>query len=201
MIAAACGAGRPRSPEADAAIVRAALEQLVACGFEGTTVEAVAARAGVAKSTVYRRYPGKLELLTSVLALSAASTGEPRDTGSVGGDLVAVADQLRTLLNGTTFGAAVPALVSAAARHPEVAEVLRTFVHARREPARAALARGIERGEVRGDVDVEGVIDAVVAPVFYRMFVLRQPVSRARIDSVVELALAGVRTGQPAAQS
>src|SRR5690349_14566305 len=87
--------GRPRSAEADEAIARAALAVLAESGFEGVTVEAVAARAGVARSTVYRRFPGKPELMVTVLQHACQAPVDDTDTGSVEEDLVAIAEGLR----------------------------------------------------------------------------------------------------------
>lgn len=188
----AVSVGRPRSAEADAAIADAALALLAEVGFDGVTVEAVAARAGVAKSTVYRRHPGKLELLTSVLTSATAAMPADPDTGSVNADLVVLVDQIRRIFATTAFGEALPAVIAAAARHHDVAEVARSFIDARRQVTAAAIRRGVDRGELRADTDVDLLIDAVVGPLFYRLFVLRRPVTAERVRLLVDHALAAV---------
>ncbi len=183
--------GRPRSPEADEAIASAALAVLAESGFEGVTVEAVAHRAGVAKSTVYRRYPGKPELLVTVLQ-HACCVGVPEtDTGTVVGDLVAVAEGLRRSLTTTELGRAMPAVISAASRHDEVGEALRSYIATRRTVALAAVQRGVDRGELDAGLDPELLVDMVVAPLFHRLFVSRRPVTERWIRQLVERAVDG----------
>jgi AcrR family transcriptional regulator len=183
--------GRPRSTEADDAIAHAALALLAESGFDGVTVEAVAQRAGVARSTVYRRYPGKPELLVSVLQHACGATFDDPDTGSVVTDLVAVADALHHSLGTTDLGRALPAVIAAAAVHPEVAAAHRTFVSGRRRVALASVRRGIERGELDPEVEPDTVVDLVVGPVFHRHFVSRRPVTDAWIHEIVARAVRG----------
>jgi AcrR family transcriptional regulator len=190
--------GRPRSTEADEAIAHAALALLAESGFEGVTVEAVAQRAGVARSTVYRRFPGKPELLVTVLAHSCRATVDDPDTGSVLGDLTAVAEALARSLGATDLGRALPAVIAAAAVHPDVADAHRTFVASRRRVALAAVARGIDRGEIDPEVDPDTVVDLVVGPVFHRQFVSRRPITGAWIAEIVARAVRGCApTGSP----
>ncbi len=190
--------GRPRSTEADEAIAHAALSLLAEAGFEGVTVEAVAQRAGVARTTVYRRYPGKPELLVTVLAHACRAAVDDPDTGTVVGDLTAVAEGLNRALTSTDIGRALPAVIAAAAQHPDVAEAHRTFVASRRRVAIAAVARGIERGEVDPDVDPDTLVDLVVGPVFHRRFMSRRPVGDGWIAEIVTRAVrACAPTGPP----
>jgi AcrR family transcriptional regulator len=183
--------GRPRSAEADDAIAHAALALLAESGFDGVTVEAVAQRAGVARSTVYRRYPGKPELLVTVLQHACGATFDDPDTGSVVGDLVAVAEALHLSLDTTDLGRALPAVIAAAAVHPEVARAHRTFVAGRRRVALASVRRGIERGEVDPGVEPDTLVDLVVGPVFHRHFVSGRPISEGWIAQIVERAVRG----------
>lgn len=183
--------GRPRSTEADDAIAHAALALLAEAGFEGVTVEAVAQRAGVARTTVYRRYPGKPELLVSVLAHECRASVDDPDTGSVVGDLTAIGEGLHRALTSTDLGRALPAVIAAAARHPEVAAAHRTFVASRRRVSLAAVARGIERGEIDPAVDPDTLVDLVVGPVFHRQYVSRRPVGEGWIAEIVTRAVRG----------
>jgi AcrR family transcriptional regulator len=183
--------GRPRSIEADAAIAQAALAVLAESGFEGVTVEAVAQRAGVARSTVYRRYPGKPELLVTVLQHSCGAPIDDPDTGSVVGDLTEVAEGLHRSLSSTDLGRALPAVIAAATQHPEVADAHRAFVTGRRRVALAAVRRGIERGEIDPDVEPDTVVDLVVGPVFHRHYVSRRPITDAWIGAIVTRAVRG----------
>jgi AcrR family transcriptional regulator len=194
--------GRPRSTEADEAIAHAALALIAEAGFDGVTVEAVAQRAGVARTTVYRRYPGKPELLVTVLAHACRAVVDDPDTGSVVGDLTAIAEALDRALTSTDIGRALPAVIAAAAQHPDVAAAHRTFVASRRRVALAAVARGIERGEVDPEVDPDTLVDLVVGPVFHRRFVSRRPVGDGWIAEIVSRAVRGCApTGPPSRRS
>jgi AcrR family transcriptional regulator len=183
--------GRPRSTEADDAIAQAALALLAESGFDGVTVEAVAARAGVARSTVYRRFPGKPELLVTVLQHACQAPVDDADTGSVVEDLLVVAQGLRHSLQSTELGRAIPSVIAAAARHPEVAEAHRTFVASRRKVSLAAVRRGIDRGEIDPEVDPDTLLDLVVGPVFHRQFVSRRPITDAWLRQIVTRAVRG----------
>lgn len=174
--------GRPRSAEADEAIALATMELLAENGFEGVTVEAVASRAGVAKSTVYRRYPCRTELLVEVIRREAAQVREEVDTGSLVHDLVALARRLRDGLTGSTFGRALPAVMAAAASHAPVHEARQAFVATRRAPTLAAVSRAIDRGELPGGTDPSQVVDLLAGPVFYRLVVVGDPVSNQWLD-------------------
>lgn len=187
--------GRPRSTEADDAIARAALTLLAESGFEGVTVEAVASRAGVARSTVYRRYPGKPELLVTVLQHACDDPAESHDTGSVVDDLVAVAEGIIRSFRSTELGQAIPSVISAAAHHPEIAEAYRTFVASRRRVSLAAVRRGMERGEIDPDVEPDMVVDLVVGPVFHRQFVSGRPITTAWLREIVSRAVRGCAPG------
>jgi AcrR family transcriptional regulator len=181
--------GRPRSTEADAAIATAAMAVLAESGFEGVTVEAVAARAGVARSTVYRRFPGKPELLVTVLAHSCQGLVPDPDTGTVVGDLEALASGLQHALTETDLGRALPAIIAASACNPEVAAAHKAFVSQRRTVMLLAIGRGIERGEVAPDVDPDTLADLVVGPIFHRRFTGPRPVSDAWIREIVARAV------------
>ena len=116
-------AGRPRSPECDHAILDAALAEYAASGLDGMSVDAVAARAGVSKATIYRRYPPKA-MLVAAAALKAADEQAPiADTGSVRGDLTTALQNLRRLLDDPVVGAAKRMLLVDAERNEELARM------------------------------------------------------------------------------
>lgn len=162
--------GRPRSAAADAAILDATIELFADLGFEGVSIEAVAERAGVAKSTVYRRYPSKIDLVMAAWRHGSPHTEDPVDTGTVDGDLLAAAHRLRTVFLQSPIGRAVPSALAAAARFPEFADAHGAFVTSRRAPVLAAVERAIARGELRSDTDPALLVDLVTGPLFYRAF-------------------------------
>jgi AcrR family transcriptional regulator len=186
------GPGRPRSLEADQAILDAALVVFAEEGYDGLTIEAVAARAGVGKGTVYRRYPGKAELVFHAASCLTASDVPDADTGSLAGDLHVLARWLVHLLDGTIAGRCVPQLVAAVSRTPELAGEHARFVAERRHHALAAVARAIGRGEVPPDTDASLVVDLLAGPIFYRHLVCRGALDVDYADRVVDAVLASL---------
>lgn len=181
--------GRPRSAEADRAILVAALELFAELGFDGLTVEGVAARAGVGKGTVYRRYPSKVELVMAAARSISESEVPAPDTGVVADDLRAIARGLVHVLTRTPAGAAVVQMVAEVSRNAELAAEHRTFVEARRGMTMRAIRRGIARGEIRADADPALVADALAGPIFYRHLVTGGRLDGAYADRVVEQML------------
>lgn len=187
--------GRPRSAVAHRAILDAAIEILAEGGIESVTVEGIAARARVAKTTIYRRWPNKELLL--VEAVSSVVRGEEAlpDHGNIRDDLLDLARSVRTRYADGPLGRILPALLSSQLRRPEFAAVVREqIIEPRRAFVLGIVERAVERGELRSDVDSELVFDMVIAPVFYGAVVLgRLPDERALVH-MVDLVLDGCRT-------
>jgi AcrR family transcriptional regulator len=162
--------GRPRSPDADEAILAATLGVLLEEGFRGLSVEAVRQRAGVGKATIYRRFPDKDALVVAAIRSLHRGFEEPPDTGSVIGDLDEVwARGYRADPRITSFA---PRLLAEAAGDPEMHAIFRSaLIEPRRAFLRFILQRGIERGELRDDVDLEVVIDLMAGPFIYRLLI------------------------------
>jgi AcrR family transcriptional regulator len=152
--------GRPRSPEAHAAILRAALELALEGGFRGLSMEAIAARAGVGKATIYRRWKSKEALFVEAVQ-QLARTPEIPETGTVRGDLEAVVAATLGRMAREAFRI-IPRLLADAADDPRL---LAAMQEALLSPRRAALGeilrRGVARGELRADLDVELVTEIV----------------------------------------
>jgi len=180
--------GRPRSVEADEAILEAAVDLFAAGGLDGLTVEGVAARAGVGKATIYRRYPCKVDLVIAASRCFAFDDDQP-DTGTTRGDLRAMVAGLIERLTTTAIGRAIPMMVADRARVPELAEAHRAIVAEKREHHRCAILRGIARSDLRADVDPEAVIDAYVGPVFYRFLISDAPLDDDFADALVDTVL------------
>jgi AcrR family transcriptional regulator len=162
--------GRPRSAEAHEAILAAALELAVEGGLARMTMEKVAARAGAGKATIYRRWDTKQALMADALRSIAADIRAP-DTGSLRGDFLGLAAQA---LGANAPGALrlMPRLMSEAAEDPELFAVCRAvLVDPRRAQLREILRRGVERGELRADVDLELAIDGLIGPIVYRVLI------------------------------
>lgn len=185
--------GRPRDPEADARILRAALELAAVDGLRGLRMEAVAARAGVGKATVYRRWSSKEELLTDAVRAVAQDVEAP-DLGSVRDDYLALTRRAAATLS-ANGGRLMPQLMLSSADDPELHRLCRrVLVDPRRAALRAVLARGVARGEVRDDLDLELAVDLLIGPVIYRALIsggYGEAVARRAAD-VVDAVLAGI---------
>jgi AcrR family transcriptional regulator len=181
--------GRPRSAEADEAILDAAVDVFIECGWDGLTIEGVAARAGVGKTTIYRRYPSRVALLLAAAQRLAQEKSTVADTGTLRGDLVAVVENFLGMLTTSRTGRAIPVMVAATARNPELASAYTAFIAERRAASGQPIERAIRRGELPIDVDVSLALDLLVAPVFYRAFVSREPIDETYVTNLVDSVL------------
>jgi AcrR family transcriptional regulator len=186
-------AGRPRSAAADEAILAATIDELVAEGFDELTIERVAARAAVGKATIYRRWSSKLELVVDAVGSLKPPPVHP-DTGSTRDDLVELMSFGNGSISDPDYGRLLAGLCMQLQRHAEIGDLYRErFVAPRRQVMREILQRGIERGEVRADLDCEVVIDLLVAPMFYRRIVGEGSVDRAAVAQIVDQVIAGLK--------
>ena len=191
--------GRPRSPVCDQAIVDAALVVFADDGYDGFTIEAVAARAGVGKATVYRRYPGKAELIVEAASRLTNADLPDADTGALPADLTLIAHHLVHLLTRTVAGRCVPQLVAALPRSRALAREYRRFLTERRALTVGAIQRAVIRGDVPADTDPEVVADLLAGPIFYRHLVSRAPLDDTYADQVVAAVLAAIAAPVPVA--
>jgi len=147
--------GRPRSERAEQALLDATIEALGECGIDGVRCEDVAARAGVGKATLYRRWPGKEDLLIAAFAAMKHPLPQPQGE-SVREDLVALLSAIAADADDPRFAQQYALLHGAEERYPRlVARYKEEIVEPRRELVREVLRRGIETGEIRFGTDVE----------------------------------------------
>jgi len=162
--------GRPRSEASHQAIIEATLELLIEVGYGSLTMEAVRARAGVGKATIYRRWPSKEELVRDAIVFLHDEFETP-DTGSLRGDYEALAQVVRASASrgGTTL---MPRLLGEAVNDPELFAIFRAhLVEPRRAALRAVLQRAVARGEIREGLDLELVLDLFAGPAVYRLLI------------------------------
>jgi AcrR family transcriptional regulator len=161
--------GRPRSERADKAIIEATVDLLAEeGGVPGVSIEAVAARAGVGKTTIYRRWPNKEALIIDALAALKEPFPAPRGD-SVRDDLVAIAQAFMTDKTDKKRFDCYWSIMGAAERYPElIARFTREIVEPRRDVIRLVLRRGIESGELRPDLDVEVTLWLIMGAVAQR---------------------------------
>jgi AcrR family transcriptional regulator len=182
-------AGRPRDVAIDAAIDDAAIAVLVEHGIAGFSLGEVARRVGVPKSTVYRRWGTQQDLLVHALEQFERAQPPIPDTGSMRGDLVALVEQ-RFLEFGTQAHVTIERLGAEAGEDPAVLEPVRRIGVQRHDAGRVAFRRGIERGEVRADLDVELAVEFLAGSVWTHIF-SRRPTDRADAEAIVDRLLLG----------
>lgn len=175
-----------RSEQARRNVLEAADDLLVERGFAGLTIEGIAARAGVAKQTIYRWWPSKTAVLLDTFGDDAAEELTPPDTGDLAADLRAHLSGLAVFLTRSDAGAVFRALAGQAQHDAELAGLLRRdHLSQQRARDRLPLERAVERGEVSPGIDLDLVVDQLVGPVYYRVLVTGQPVSTDITDALV----------------
>jgi AcrR family transcriptional regulator len=169
-VEAALRRGRPRSDEAHRAILDAARDLIIEEGFARLRLEHVAARAGVGKATIYRRWASKEDLALELLLELAAPHLAVVETGDTREELVAAVHNAVRALTDTPFGPVIRALLSQIAINPALGDPFRaTVVQARRDEIAGVIERGIARGDLRPDAEVDLATELLVGPVYFRL--------------------------------
>ena len=164
--------GRPRSAEADEAILRAALELLASGGYRALTMEKVRERSGVGKATIYRRYGSKEELVAAAIVHLNSDIPLPEDTGTIHGDFAATAQSVLEGAARTGALTLMPRLLSEVVGEPEMhALFYEHLVEPRRRVVRAIVERAKDRGEIRREIDTDMAVDLMVGPFIYRLII------------------------------
>ena len=178
-----------------AKVLAAAREELAESGFAALTVDNVARRAGVHKTTVYRRWKDRETLVTEALTEHLAERIAIPDTGAFDSDLRALAHRMvRSLLDVDDQGVTA-ALYSDAGRLPEVAAVRQSLFADRFRRAAPLIERAVDRGELPAGTDPGLLLKSLIAPVYLRLLVLSEPLDEALADHATDLTLAAARAG------
>jgi len=182
--------GRRPSARTEQAILEATRELLAEGGVHALTVEGVAARAGVAKTTIYRRYRSKDELALAVLLDMVEKVTAVRDLGDTRAELIALVNGAVKILGSTLMGRVMQGLVSELATDPNLAAAFRERVVARRvAEVRRLIERGIERGDLRADTNIELAHELLFGPVYYRLFLSGDPLDKRLSERIVDAML------------
>ena len=184
--------GRPRDARADEAILEAAAAVLAECGPGRFTVDAVAARSGCGKATIYRRWPSRAHLLLETANLATVQLVDP-DTGSTREDLVQMGLTLAAKMKDPLVGGLNAATIAEARVNSQTRESYARFIAERREIPLAVLRRGVGRGEIRDDVDLDIVLDMLSGPVFVRAFMSQMPVDADLMRRAADIVFDGIR--------
>jgi AcrR family transcriptional regulator len=185
-----------RTARVRSAVLRAFLQELAEAGFSATSFESVAVRAGVHKTTVYRRWRSRESLLIEAAREYSADGVPLPDTGSLRGDLYLLAQQASSALRSPGPQALLRAVVTEANLSPELSDVARSYWLERLGHVAEIVRRGIERGEVAISIDPTLVIETLIGPMYLRALVTQQPVDDSFIEGLVDLVLAAA-TGEP----
>jgi len=175
-------------------ILAAALDLVVEVGCGDLTMEAVAARAGVGKSTVYRHWPGKLQLIEDAIRTLKAVV-RPPEGGTVRERVTALLVQVATGMADSTWSSCLPAIIDAAERDPEVLAIHRRLAKERRQVLVDLLAEGVEAGEVSGldplgqPVDLHVLSECLIGPILVRRLLLHEPFDPAAVPALVAQVL------------
>jgi TetR/AcrR family transcriptional regulator of autoinduction and epiphytic fitness len=178
----------PRIERTRRLVLNATVALLAESGYAGATIEAVAARSGVAKSTIYRHWSSRAELINDAFhglkpPMPILTEGDLRDR------LVAMLEHFAQGMSSSTWSSCLPALIDAAERDPECRELYGRMAHAGRQSLIDLLAEGIARGELPADTDTELLADALAGPILLRRLMADPPFDPAAVGHLVDQLL------------
>jgi len=169
-------------------VLEATIELLVEGGYGAVSIEAVAARSGVAKSTIYRHWPGRLELIHDAFH-ELKPPVPPLCEGDVRDRIVHLLEHVARNATESTWSLCLPALIDAAERDPEARELHSRLASAGRQALVDLLLEGIETGELAADLDPELMAEALVGPIFVRRLMSAEPLDPGKVRHLVQQIL------------
>lgn len=184
-----------RGPKVRAAVHAATLSELADHGYDALTIENIARRAGVHKTTVYRRWKSRESLVVDVMADRADARVTFPDSGDIAADLRRAVRSLVKFLNAPLGQAVLAVTLSDARNLPEIAAARRRFFQDRYRQAEPVIGRAIARGELPVGTDPAELVRALLAPIYLRVLVTAEPVSEVTADVAAAAALAAARAG------
>jgi AcrR family transcriptional regulator len=165
-------------------VLTSAFDLLAESGVSGFTIDEVATRSGVAKTTIYRHWPSREALVLEAAARISAAVDVP-DTGSVHGDVTAMLNNLGSLLGTARWASVVPSIVDVAERDSEFAAVHGRIQRGHAAPLREVLVRAAVRGELPATTDPAQLISALIGPLYYRRWFSREPIDEQFVGQLV----------------
>ena len=190
----------PRVVRTRATVLGAAIDLLAERGYSGFSVEAVVGRTGVAKTTLYRHWPTRDDLLAAAIG-QLAGAGQLPDTGSVRQDLLEFFARRVQAAHTRQWERCMPALVEAAARHPELATVVARLTAKALSQVETLLRRGIERGEIRPGINPQLAASVLMGPLVFRRLLLQEAPTSQRVSTVIDLVMQGISRPEPTDRS
>jgi AcrR family transcriptional regulator len=173
-------------------VVKATLDELGLVGYAALRVEDVARRSGVNKTTIYRRWPSKIDLVAAAVRAVRPDEDAPADTGELRGDLLALVAELHALVE-TPSRMAIARLLHAEQQHPEVDELKRSLRAESMRRRELVIARALARGELPVGSDASLLAEVIFTPLVMRLIVLGLPVDQGYAEQVIDLVLGGAR--------
>ncbi|MFI7078679.1 MULTISPECIES: TetR/AcrR family transcriptional regulator [unclassified Micromonospora] len=180
--------------EITAAIRRALMHELAAVGYGRLSIEAVARRAGVSKTAIYRRWNSKLDLVLDVVSAVASRKLPMLDTGTLDGDVRLLLLVVTGALGHPMATQIIPDLLAEAARNPQIAGTLQSTLNDYQDRiGEIVIGRAIERGELPPGADPRAAADLIVGPVYWRLAIARVPLEPSELARMAEAAVAALR--------
>jgi AcrR family transcriptional regulator len=184
-----------RSARVREAVLEAAFAELTSTGYATLTVEAVASRAGVNKTTIYRRWPTLDDLLLDALTTWSMTVLPAPDTGSIETDLLELGSELADALNGGAGRQVVAMVLTAGLRSARLSEATRRYFDHQAERAIPTITRAVDRGELPAGCDPGALLATFRAPLFYRMVTTGDLIDEDLITLATNVALTAARAG------
>jgi AcrR family transcriptional regulator len=190
MLASARGKPQARGSPVVARVLRATIEELARIGYGALSIEDVANRAGVNKTTVYRRWPTKAELVRAALRSMGDESVCESSTGSLRGDLLAVGRSIIAFAE-SSEGRSILRMLLAERMEPELAEIAASLRREREANPRALVDEAVARGELARSTDALLLMEALFGSIVQRLFISHEPVNEAFLERIVDLLLCG----------
>ena len=187
---------RPRSEEARRRTVEATIEALLELGAEGLTMEEIAERSGVAKSTIYRHFGTRENLLAESVRSCVVEQSTP-DSGSLAEDLTDLFTRYDESAETKRLNELIPLLIDAARRDADMREVLDALLAERQRPMRTVLKLAQARGEIDPDLDLDVAVAVLIGPFTYRRMVQDAEITDEFVTAVVRTGIAALRSTAP----
>jgi AcrR family transcriptional regulator len=166
-------------------VLRATSELLTESGLGGVSVEEVSRRSGVAKTTIYRHWATRADLVIDACSQISTKQDVP-DTGSFEGDITAFLTSMATLLRTARWSSVVPSIIDAAERDPDMAQVHSIIQRGHAAPLQEIITRAARNGEIPISTDPSTMIAALLGPLFYRRWFSREPLDDTFVKAVVQ---------------
>ena len=172
-------------------VLTAAFELLSESGVGGFSVDEVARRSGVAKTTIYRHWPTREALVIDACSRISAEQKAP-DTGSLQADLTAILTDIAHLLETANWSSVLPSIVDIAERDPEFADIHSKIQQGHAAPLREVLDRAVHRGELQAAADLSVLVAALLGPLFYRRWFSREAIDDQFVQATISRVIATI---------